>query len=129
MKKFTHFNQLSTLNRRYFKKEKNVRIDYDTIFDIENRLKILLEYMTKIDKSLEEKIELLLNTMGYILSVQPFYDMNTRTIKKYIEIILKSLSLSIIFPKEEYIIPILFNGEKCTLEEISRFKRHIYCKK
>ncbi len=126
--KFPYFYKLICINKLYFKGD-NLRIkNYNDLEEINNLIYILYQSIKDLD-DINSLIEVVLNVTGKILYMQPFYDGNSRTLKDFIKSIFKSLKYDIEINENDYIIPILFEEEQCTEEELNFFKKKVFLKK
>ena len=128
-KKFPYFYTLIYINKYYSKTNNNVKIkrkeDLTEINNLIYNLYINIINEDDINKIISE----ILNTTGRILYMQPFYDGNSRTLKRFIKIIFNSLNYKFFYDKKDFLIPILFEEERCTENEINNFKKKVVLKK
>ena len=121
-----YFNELIRINNELFKNQKlinnNIRISKENIAIIEDLIKktnILNEKAKTKDKILENT----LNLIAIIWSTQPFFDGNTRTVKKYMLEYLKKYNINIDITN--FMIPLVFEGESVSEEKVSELKSKI----
>ena len=125
--KYPLFNILVRINNSYFNNVENYNIRLSQKEDLDYLEKLLNSFFNTLKEKndINTVIKSLLTIMGKILSYQPFYDGNSRTLKKFIAIVLNKLGYKIIYDEKDFIIPMLMGNESCTYEDIQILKRKI----
>lgn len=128
---FPYFGQLVKINNVFFSNEKNYNI---RLYNVED-LMLFDSLLEEFDKVLNNCHDVdtvllsLLNLVGKLLYLQPFYDGNSRTLKQFIVIVLNKLGYDLSFNNDDFIIPMLFDEDECTYEEVSEFKNNVGLRK
>ena len=76
-------------------------------------------------KNNNDKLIALLSVTGITLYYQPFYDGNSRTLKCFISIILRKLGYDYTFNSKDFIIPMLYDGEEATVNNLIKLQKII----
>ena len=119
--KYTYFSKLIHINSIYFK-EDNVRTtNPEIIREIDDLIHGIYISIEK-EKDINMIIKVILDSIGKVLYIQPFYNGNSRTLKQFIKILLNSIDYDIHYNRKDYLIPLLFEDEECTSEEVQLFK-------
>ena len=51
------------------------------------------------------------------------------TLKIFLNIVLKELGYNILYKEDDYIIPMLFDGDVCSIDEVIEFKKRVGLKR
>lgn len=117
--KFPYFYKLYLYNISVSKDNGLLFEDLNDISDIDQMLKSLYLVSGDLDSILYH----LLTCCGQILGRQYFKDGNSRTLKLFIKDYLEELGYQLEFDYNDFIMPMLFEGEEATLNDIEKFKR------
>lgn len=129
--KYKHFDFLVLINSHYLHMVPgtNVRIDTQEEYILCNQ--ILEDFFDNLvmANTIEEVIELALNLTGFFWYRQPFFDGNTRTLRKFLELLFKELKYHVDLTYKESdrpIIPIFYGDEEsCNTNDINNLKRRL----
>jgi len=113
-----YFNELIMINKTIMKKV-NIRLPKEDLIFIDDLIKKLYILTNKCD-NINTIIENLLNVVGAIWYMQPFYDGNTRTLKIFMKSFLKKININI--DTNGSIIPILLEGDTVSSTDILKIK-------
>ena len=97
---------------------------YENVPYLNNLFKKFFKILIKSEDN-NEKLIALLSVTGVTLYLQPFYEGNSRTLKHFISIILKKLNYDYTFNHEDFIIPMLYEGEEATLNDLKKLQMKI----
>lgn len=127
---YQYFEHLVKINHRLFKNKKyNVRLDSEKYLKFFDESLEKLYTITHNTNNLDIILLSILELTGRLLYFQPFYDGNSRTLKQFIRCHLEDIGYQVSFNNSEYIIPMLFEGESCTIDDIITFKEKVSLKK
>lgn len=125
--KYKYFDILILINNFYLKeKDQKFNLRVKNINDI-----ILYNFLIEnffiqcsIEKNIDKIIEYSLNLCGYLWFKQPFYDGNTRTLKKFLQLFFSTSHYSLTISRNDLIIPCFCNdNDFCTYDDIIKLKR------
>lgn len=128
---YKYFRHLIKINNKIFSKQEDYNIRLYSAEPLKCFEDLLANFYTLLHNTNDFDIILLslLEITGKLLYYQPFYDGNSRTLKQFIREVLTELGYQISFNNDDYIIPMLFDGEKCTAENVIDFKQKTNLKK
>ena len=124
--KYPYLNLLVTINSRIVGNinTSNLRFTDETdLGHLNNIVKSIFHSLIVQNKN--EALLTLLNSSGHLLYYQAFFDGNSRTIKIFIKLILNKLKFNFKYELDAHLIPMLFDGENCTNEDIIKFKKNV----
>jgi len=127
--KFRYFDYLVVINQHYFKKTLpnfNVRVtDIEDIIYYNEIIKSFF-YELSIETDINKIIEISLNLTGFLWFRQPFFDGNTRTLKRFLQLVFNIIHYEVSFSKKDTIIPVFYSdNETCTHDDILKLKRRL----
>lgn len=126
---FKYFDYLVLINQYFLKKDFpnfNLRItDIEEINYYNEKIKSFFKQLSE-ETDINKIIETSLNLTGFLWFRQPFFDGNTRTLKRFLQLIFKTLHYEIYFSKNDIIIPIFYSeNETCSQDDVLKLKRRL----
>lgn len=124
---YKYFERLVKINNKFFRNKKynNVRLDSEKYLKLFDESLEKLYTITHNTNNLDIIILSILELTGRLLYFQPFYDGNSRTLKQFIRCHLADIGYKASFNNDDYIIPMLFEGERCTIDDVITFKEKV----
>ena len=124
-KKYPYFSKLVKINSSSINEKNNIRLNsWEDLEYFDGLLKNFFELL-KTTRDIDTVLLNLLNLVGKLLYYQPFYDGNSRTLKIFLNIVLKELGYNILYKEDDYIIPMLFDSDVCSIDEVMEFKKKV----
>lgn len=128
-KKYPYFSKLVKINSSIINDKNNIRLNSEEDLKyFDGLLKDLYEVL-KTTQDIDKILLNLLNLVGKLLYYQPFYDGNSRTLKIFLNIVLKELGYNILYKEDDHIIPMLFDSDVCSIDEVIEFKKKVGLKR
>lgn len=129
---FKYFDYLVLINQYFFKKNlPNFNLRVTNIKDIIYYNELIKSFFQQLscENDINRIIEISLNLTGFLWFRQPFFDGNTRTLKRFLKLIFNTLHYEIYFSKNDIIIPAFCSDdETCTQQDILKLKRRLISK-
>lgn len=102
-----------------------VRLSDEEVYKYDKFIKFFLADIEDLD-NIDELIRKILNFAGTLWLVQPFYDGNTRTIVRFITLVLRRFNYKINSDLNSNIIPIFYDeNETCNDKKVEDLKRKL----
>ncbi len=126
MKNYKYFKELIRINKEVYQYggTSNLRATEEEIDGFES---VLSELYTASGSNLYTTLKSILHACALMYSYQPFYDGNTRTMKRFLVDYLKRNGINVIIGNNDIIIPVYYPGEDngISKESIYRLKKRI----
>ena len=116
--KYPYFYKLYLYN---ISLSKDYGLEFDDINDIKN-IDDMIKNLYLVNGDLDNILYHLLTSCGQLLGRQYFKDGNSRTLKLFIKDYLEEMGYKVDINYYDFIMPLLFEDEKATLNDIEKFK-------